>query len=307
MALDSWDWFVKLAESKNFTRAAESLQISQQTLSARLATLEKNLDAKLVVRGNPLIFTNAGLVFLAFAREQVQAQGDMLNQIGEATGGVAGVLKVGVSHMRGRTIMPGAMRSLNALYPDVSLHLVEGTNRELIHRAERAELDLIIASLDDSHPSIRVMPLYQEEVVLALRADLLESMTGMAAPDAVRMLSAEGLSPLRECPFLLESVDDIMGRIAYSELRNAGVNARVAAMSENLPTLLAMCADGLGAVFCSTNFLDVAGNLSEQLVRIPLSRHAHCTISLGLPLKTERWKALDALIGILTEQLRDMT
>ena len=57
MALEGWDWFIKLAENENFTKAADELQISQQTLSARLVSLERNLGAKLVVRGTPISLT----------------------------------------------------------------------------------------------------------------------------------------------------------------------------------------------------------------------------------------------------------
>ena len=74
MALEGWDWFIKLAENENFTKAADELQISQQTLSARLVSLERNLGAKLVVRGTPISLTSAGKVFLLYAREQRQAQ-----------------------------------------------------------------------------------------------------------------------------------------------------------------------------------------------------------------------------------------
>ena len=41
MTLESWDWFVQLAQSGTFTRASEELQVSQQTLSSRLAALER--------------------------------------------------------------------------------------------------------------------------------------------------------------------------------------------------------------------------------------------------------------------------
>ena len=51
MAVESLDWFVQLAESGTFTRASEELQVSQQTLSSRLAALERELDTRLVVRG----------------------------------------------------------------------------------------------------------------------------------------------------------------------------------------------------------------------------------------------------------------
>ena len=112
MALEGWDWFIKLAENENFTKAADELQISQQTLSARLVSLERNLGAKLVVRGTPISLTSAGKVFLLYAREQRQAQQDMIRQIGEVAGGGAGVLKVGILPLVATTrgLMP-ALRS----------------------------------------------------------------------------------------------------------------------------------------------------------------------------------------------------
>lgn len=305
MSLDSWDWFIELAETKNFTKAADRLQISQQTLSARLATLEKSLDAKLIVRGNPVALTRAGLVFLTYAREQQQSRADMLTQIGEVTGGVSGVIKIGISHMRGRALMPRIMKRLHQLYPNVSMHLIEGTNKELIRMAEHAEVDAVIASIDDSHPSVCVTPLYQEEVVLVMHPNLLERVMGMTASDAIDVLTDDGIDALADCPFLLETVDDIMGRIAYSELRNAGIKPHTLATSENLPTLLAMCAEGLGAVFCSQNMLNTTPRLSEGLVRIPLSPKAKCTISLGVPAQTDRWTAIDAFTDLLLEEAHD--
>ena len=70
MAVESLDWFVQLAESGTFTRASEELQVSQQTLSSRLAALERELDTRLVVRSNPLALTRSGETFLAYAIEQ---------------------------------------------------------------------------------------------------------------------------------------------------------------------------------------------------------------------------------------------
>ena len=100
MALESWHWFIELARKGNFTRAAEELGISQQTLSARLASLERELDAKLIVRSTPLTLTPAGTEFLSFASEQEQARTELVRRVGEASSGGAGVLKVAIGNMR---------------------------------------------------------------------------------------------------------------------------------------------------------------------------------------------------------------
>lgn len=303
MALENWDWFIKLAETENFRKAAESLQISQQTLSARLVALEKNLGAKLIVRGTPITLTSAGMVFLMFAREQRQACSDMIRQVGEVTGDGAGILKIGISHVRGRFLMPELIAKMVAQFPGLSVHLIEGTNRELIRMAERSEVDAIVARLSESIPGIEITSLYQEEVVLAVRGDYLENLMGMELDACLAELEEKGIGLLKSCPFVLESVDDIAGRIAYSELRNAGIDPKVIATSENLPTLLAMSAQGLGAVFCPLNFFDVLHDgLTKDLVRIPLSEQAKYDICLGIPLQREKWKMLDEFKRILVEQ-----
>ena len=53
MNFHSLDYFLVLAREKNFTRAAEALHITQQSLSAAIAALERELGCPLVVRRTP--------------------------------------------------------------------------------------------------------------------------------------------------------------------------------------------------------------------------------------------------------------
>lgn len=305
MSLEKWEWFVDLAEQGNFRKAAASQHVSQQTLSARLAALEKDVGAKLIERGVPLSLTPAGSAFLLYAREQQQSQRDLLRQIGEATGSGRGILKIGVSPLRARTLMPNVIRELTTRFPRLSVELAEGTNRELVRMAEHREADAVIARFESTHPGVDVVPLYQEQVVLAVRADVLEQTTGMVAEEAVALAAEQGIDMLRSCPFVLGTVDDIAGRIAYSELRNAGVNPHVAASSESLDTLLAMAEAGIGATFAPQNTLASAtGQRGSNLVRIPLSSQATYAIELGVPMQQEPWEVRDALKETLLEEAR---
>lgn len=324
MALESWDWFVDLAEKGSFRKAAENRSVSQQTLSARLASLEKDVGAKLVERGVPLSLTPAGMAFLLYAREQQQAQYDLLRQIGEATGSGRGVLKVGVSPVRARILMPRVASILTREFPLLSVQLVEGTNRELTRMAERGEADAVIARFESTHPGVDVVPLYEEEVVLVVRDDLLENAMGVPATQAANMLAEQGIGALENCPFVLGKVDDVAGRIAYSELRNAGIKAHVAATSESIDTLLALAAAGVGAAFAprialacadhdvnaaSADGAGAAANLTRgesPLMCIPLSSQATYTIELGVPMQQEPWQVRDLLKNALLEEARSI-
>ncbi len=297
--VESWDWLIQLVESGSFTRASEELHISQQTLSSRLASLERELDTRLIVRSSPLSLTRAGREFLSFAREQNEARANMIRRMGEATIGGAGQLKVGVSNMRSRVLMPHVIKQFHRSMPRVNVKIIEGTNEELIRMAEHEDADLVIASFGDMHPGITVRPLFREEIVLVAKPALLETATGISADAAVARLYAEGLSLLKDCPFLMTSPDDISGRIARTELRRARIKANPLVESDSMMTLLSLCAAGLGAVFCPTNILDVATDLAQGLARVRLSQSARYEISLGRPATAEPWAPAQVFEDIL--------
>ena len=301
MALDSWNWFIQLAQKGNFTRAAEELGISQQTLSARLASLERELDAKLIVRSTPLTLTPAGTEFLAYAAEQEQARTELMRRVGEASSGGAGVLKVAIGNMRAWAMMPAVITEFHKGLPGVRIELIEGTNEDLLRMAERGEVDIVVARFDRSHPGVTARPLFEEEVVVAIDPSLLERTVGCPAQEAVRRVETEGLSLLRDCPFLLEDDDDIAGRIGHNEMKKAGIKQQGVVKAESMTVLLALCRQGLGAVFSPLTLLDAAQD-GAQLLRIRLPEPARYQISVGRPANAEPWtpaQTFEDIIGAL--------
>ncbi|MEE0845378.1 MAG: LysR family transcriptional regulator [Eggerthellaceae bacterium] len=300
--VESWDWLIQLVETGSFTHAAEKLHISQQTLSARLAALEKELDAKLVVRSSPIALTRAGEAFMSYAHEQNEAYLTMMRRIGDATVGGAGNLKVGISNIRSRVIMPHVIKQFNRSMPGVGIRIIEGTNEELVRLAEQASADVVVARFGGTHPGVTVRRLYREEIVLALSEELIRKAVGAPAAEAVRRIGEEGLSVLRDCPFLLTSLDDITGRVARSELRAARIKPNVAVEADSLATLLSLCVAGVGAVFCPANVLDLNTDITRDLVRVHLSEAASHDISLGVPSDAEPWtpvQLFEDIVGAL--------
>lgn len=300
--VESWEWLIQLVEAGSFTRASERLHISQQTLSARLAALEKELDAKLLMRTSPLSPTRAGEAFLGFAYEQHEAVAVMRRRIGEATAGGVGRLKVGVSNIRSRVLMPHVIRQFRASMPGVSVALMEGTNEELVRMAEKGEADLVIARFGATHPGVRVRPLFSEKIVLAAAPEIVQRAAGCSREAVEDAAKAGGLALFAESPFLLTSLDDISGRIAHSELRAAGIKPTIAVEADSMMTLLSLCAAGIGCVFCPTDILDAAPELSRELVRVRLSDAAHYEISLGRQTDAEPWtpaQLFEDIVGAL--------
>ena len=68
MNFSSMEYFIAVAQERSFTKAAEQLHITQQSLSSHIAGMEKELDCQLLVRNVPLKLTYAGEVLLRYAK-----------------------------------------------------------------------------------------------------------------------------------------------------------------------------------------------------------------------------------------------
>lgn len=273
--------------------------MSQQTISSRLATLERELGCRLVIRSTPLSLTRAGEVFLSFARKQDEERLDMLRALGDVAGEGAGLLKIGISNMRGQVLMPAAMQQFRQSLPGVIVKLVEGTNEDLVRMVERDEVDFSVGLFEEAHPGVRVERLFREEVVGAIHPDLASKVLGCDKDEALVQLASEGLDSLGQCPFLVETLDDICGRIAQIELRRHHIKPPRIVESSNMMTLLSLCEHGIGAIFCPTNLLDAMAPMTADLVRIPLSDAAHYDISIGIPIDKETWMPAQVFEDIL--------
>ena len=128
MNFHSLDYFLVLAREKNFTRAAEALHITQQSLSSHIAGLEKELGCTLLVRRTPLELTYAGRTFLRYAESIGQTRQAMEREFCDISENQKGELRVGIAYTRGRTIMPRLIPAFQRQYPNVEITLLEGSN-----------------------------------------------------------------------------------------------------------------------------------------------------------------------------------
>ena len=102
----SMEYFAAVADKRSFTRAADQLHITQQTLSAHIAALERELNCQLLLRRTPLELTYAGEVFLRYALQFQREYQALRHEFCDITGNQKGLLRVGIAYTRGRILMP---------------------------------------------------------------------------------------------------------------------------------------------------------------------------------------------------------
>lgn len=220
MNFHSLDYFLVLAREKNFTRAAEALHITQQSLSSHIAGLEKELGCTLLVRRTPLELTYAGRTFLRYAESIGRTRQAMEREFCDISENQKGELRVGIAYTRGRAIMPHLIPAFQRRYPNVEITLLEGSNDAIQKALLSGGIDLAIAGFPHPLPSVVLEDYYLEHIVLCLSDGLL-AQCGIDLDTHRGEIAAGNLSSLRGCPFVLGSAEDIGGRIGRGLLRSS--------------------------------------------------------------------------------------
>ncbi len=300
MNFQSMNYFLQVAEKRSFSQAAEALYITQQSLSASIASLEKELGTALFVRHIPLELTYGGELFLQYARSILQTQERMLRDFAEIREEERGRLRVGIAINRGRLLMPQVIRAFHETCPLVEVEIHERSNDELMTALSEGRIDLAIANFPRAQYGTVLEDYYQDEIVLAVSEKLLQERFGEEAENAkARLRETRDIRLLAELPFLMSSEQGVAGRIGRSLIRRAGITPEIKASSGNMETLMEMCALGEGACFCPENLLrsSVAESRTNGLFLLHFpDRETVYSVRFGWLQEEKEWKIRRAFI-----------
>jgi LysR family cyn operon transcriptional activator len=166
MELRHLRYFIRAAELLNFTKAAESLYVSQPTLSVQIHQLEQELGAELFSRvGRNVRLTQAGEVFLSRARQAVVELEEGAKEVDGLTGLIRGTLSIAALPLIGSKLVPGWVSTFKERYPNVRMHIRTGTSDDIEARLLAGTIDMGIATAPN-HPDLSWSELFKDETVL---------------------------------------------------------------------------------------------------------------------------------------------
>lgn len=169
MNLRALQYFVKLADLRHFSKAAEACFVSQPTLSTQIKKLEDELGVQLVERSpKNIMLTPVGLEIADRAR-LVLSDIDQLKAVARRSGNPAkGVLRLGLFPTLAPYFLPHVVPSLRRLYPKLRLQLAEEKTDIILRMLRQGELDAALLALPVHDEGLEVEPLFEEPFVLAL-------------------------------------------------------------------------------------------------------------------------------------------
>lgn len=251
MNFSSMAYFLVLAEERNFTKAAERLHLTQQSLSGHIARMEKDLGCQLIIRHTPLELTYAGERLLSYAKDFDDKRRSMEREFYDISKEYKGLLRIGVAATRGQTIFPKVVEKFQETWPGISIEFTAASNEELCELLVKGKIDLAAADFPGNMAGLAFEDFYEEEIALVLSRDFLHKIYGEKAEETEKAFREGNFSALKDCPFVLGSDEDIDGRIGRNFLKKQGIKEmEVRALSHNVGFLLSLSIAGAGACFC---------------------------------------------------------
>ncbi|CAM3368977.1 Hca operon transcriptional activator HcaR [Burkholderia gladioli] len=162
-------YFVALAETGHFGRAATRLNLSQPPLSRQIAALEASLGVTLVERGpRGVTLTPAGERFRDDAKAILAAVERAAHHARAAASGAAGKLTVGFTMCAAYSVVPRYAREFGAAWPEVALHLRETVSNDLAEQVLNGHIDAAILFPGPPHEGLEQRIVVTEPLCVAL-------------------------------------------------------------------------------------------------------------------------------------------
>lgn len=160
-------YVLAIAKHQNITKAADSLYVTQPTLTKFLQNLEKELGQKLFRKlGHRFVLTYAGERYVARATEILNLKKGLDQEMSDIIRDNHGSLKIAFPTMRGTYMLPCTLPVFHSRYPNVNLDILEEHSSRLEGMLLSGEADLAFFNLPVRSPDIDYEIISHEEVLL---------------------------------------------------------------------------------------------------------------------------------------------
>lgn len=237
MELRQLEYFVHVAETGSFTRAASKSLVSQPGVSAQVRRLEREVGEALFDRTQrTVVLTDAGAALLPFARVALAAVADGQLAVDEIRGLVRGRVRIGLMANLPVLDMAGFLTEFRDQYPAVQVGLTERLSSELIDHLHSGALDAAVIGLPHRPPpTITAHPIHTEPLVIATARD-----------DELAGRSSVGLDILRGRQLISLPRGSGLRAFLHDACARVGFEPDVAIEASDPQLLIELTAAGLG-------------------------------------------------------------
>lgn len=209
MNLKQLNYFVKIVEAQNMTRAAEGLHIAQPALSQQITLLEDELGVKLLSRSSRGIqATQQGDLLYRHAKTILRQVDNTRILLSKKEGNVSGNVSVGMPSSTAKLLALRLMRLVKERYPSIVLEIVDVPSADLTSLVAHGRVDFSLVPDPQKPKDMRFLPLFREELYL------------MTSRGVIAGTKKVPLKKIAELPLILPSMPNTLrSRLEHAFLR----------------------------------------------------------------------------------------
>ena len=245
---------VILAETRNFSTAAEKLNISQPAFSKQIIALENELGLKLFDRSSsPLALTPAGEFFIEKSRKLLFEEDVLRKTLEMYKSGKKGRLVIGAVPFRSSYMMPTLIKEVKKNFPEIKVVLSEYGLSVLEEGLLEGEYDFAIMNLPVNNPEFETIPLEEDKLVLAVpkkyKIFVKSNKNG----------EIDDLSAVKDVPFVTVSKEQEMRKLFDALCAEADFTPEIYAQVTGVATAWEVTKSGEAATIIPKQFIDAKG------------------------------------------------
>ncbi|MDB5415128.1 MAG: hypothetical protein JWR10_3463 [Rubritepida sp.] len=255
LSLRDLEYISAVAEHRHFGRAAMACGVSQPTLSGQLRKLEEFLGVEIFERSpRGVLVTRRGEEIVAQGKRIISEARRLFEVVRTGAEPLTGILRLGVISTLGPYLVPFLLKPLRSRFPDLKLMLTEGHTRVLVRQLEVGELDALLATSPIAEAELTELPLFREELALAVPRDHPLAQTEQVNPEDI---------PVQELILLAEGhcLREQAMQLCPSRMREGPSDLQAA----SLETLRQMIAAGSGVSFMPQLAIQVGALLDDMV------------------------------------------
>ncbi|MBT2574003.1 LysR family transcriptional regulator [Bacillus sp. ISL-51] len=164
--------FVTAAKYENFRKTAETLFLSQPTVTVHIKLLEKEISCKLFQRsGRKIQLTEEGKAYVPFAMRLLEDYENSMAELHRVRQGYSQTLTLAVSPLIADTILPSVMKRYTAANEETEMTVTIYESEEIAAQIKTGSADIGLSCLRVQSASLTCRSLYHDPVVLVAPPD----------------------------------------------------------------------------------------------------------------------------------------
>ena len=259
--------FAAVVRLNSFTKAAESLYISQPTISTHIRALEEELGTRLIMRTTKNIeVTPEGMKLFEYSVNILELRDRMVSECSE---GAKKIIHLGASTIPSAYILPEILPKFGELYPNAFFVIHQTDSKGVVDGLTDGVYDVGLIGMPCEKESIYSAPFCKDRMVLItpVSQEYLALQSAGATPEEV----------LRNHPVILREKGSGSKKSADFFLERAGINEeqlQVSARVNDPEAIKNLVAGGLGVSIISQR---AAGNFlrEKRILAFPLPEYAN--------------------------------